>query len=703
MRHGASMEARGAARLGGLAVWTSLSAMQKRPGLLAFFDAAASGAPRSWAELEQEIAAFGAADLADVRFGGGEPTQSPHLLLALQACRKASLRVALDTDARVLGTGERAALLRDAGLSRIFVRLSGSSAKTHDAVHGPSAFTQTLRGARRAKQAGLLVDLVFLLDRQNAAELPGAVELARALSVNALRLELADDASTTLSEELLGAVLDAVRASLLLQVRLKKAATFPAISADDVLSRSRQALDSLVYALFESGFVDRPRLPLYALGGDGQTAGFASALQRAGGVSELCHTLAAWGAPLVDLPACLGGQGTPRPERAKAESVKHARCAGCPLDAQCRGADAALGATVHSLMAPRHEWLAKPHGPRAELLGLESVAPHERDRTYVLLAEELARLGLSTTRTVADADAASAAEPPPLRIFANFASLAKNLPQLKGDGGAGVVLDFHLLNGIDELRAACGAAEPANQGAGGRRRAPLAWPSNVGVVSCFPGYATLYQRAGVPLDCISWRSYPLHLGPGPQPLPVLEAKSIACGGNHLRDWATFDAAMQLSRGSLPIEAFGETDLNPTPTRARYHGEVPMEEFWSALAQSRFVIVPLYLDWRRAAGISVIAMAMALGRPIIASRIPAAEDHLVHGEDSLLVPPGNARALAEAMDLLEHDASLCERLAAGARKNREKLLPSGLARWLVHGTPPPSASGLSAAPGPYRAW
>jgi glycosyltransferase involved in cell wall biosynthesis len=189
----------------------------------------------------------------------------------------------------------------------------------------------------------------------------------------------------------------------------------------------------------------------------------------------------------------------------------------------------------------------------------------------------------------------------------------------------------------------------------------------------------------------------------PEAVPVLEATSISCGGNHLRDWATFDAAARLLPAGRPIDSFGAPGVMKSEGRAQYRGRLDLALFWAALAQSRFVVIPLEADWRRAAGITVMAMAQAVGRPIVCSRIKAAEDHLRDEEDSLLVAPGDAAALADAIRRLDEDDALCERLAAGARKNRDLLATKTLASMLVNGATLPDLAARRHALAPVDVW
>lgn len=60
----------------------------------------------------------------------------------------------------------------------------------------------------------------------------------------------------------------------------------------------------------------------------------------------------------------------------------------------------------------------------------------------------------------------------------------------------------------------------------------------------------------------------------------------------------------------------------------------------------------------------VYQALACGTPVITADTPAARELLVDGESALLVPPGDARALAEAVRRLLAEPGLAERIGAG---------------------------------------
>lgn len=78
---------------------------------------------------------------------------------------------------------------------------------------------------------------------------------------------------------------------------------------------------------------------------------------------------------------------------------------------------------------------------------------------------------------------------------------------------------------------------------------------------------------------------------------------------------------------------------------------------------------------RREGLGVAALeAMALARPVIASRVGGLTDSIVDGRTGLLVPPSDPRALADAIERIVGDAPLCAALGrAGPTRVAEGFL------------------------------
>jgi 2-deoxystreptamine N-acetyl-D-glucosaminyltransferase/2-deoxystreptamine glucosyltransferase len=69
--------------------------------------------------------------------------------------------------------------------------------------------------------------------------------------------------------------------------------------------------------------------------------------------------------------------------------------------------------------------------------------------------------------------------------------------------------------------------------------------------------------------------------------------------------------------------------------------------------------------------SVLVEAMAAGLPVVASAVGGIPEVVQDGVTGLLVPPGDADALAAALDRLVADPALRARLAAGARAHARR--------------------------------
>jgi glycosyltransferase-like protein len=76
---------------------------------------------------------------------------------------------------------------------------------------------------------------------------------------------------------------------------------------------------------------------------------------------------------------------------------------------------------------------------------------------------------------------------------------------------------------------------------------------------------------------------------------------------------------------------------------------------------------------------VVLEAMAAGLPVVASDIPVFAEYMTDGEDALLAPAGDARALAGAMERVATDPELRQRLTAGGAAVVERFTWEASAR------------------------
>ncbi len=97
--------------------------------------------------------------------------------------------------------------------------------------------------------------------------------------------------------------------------------------------------------------------------------------------------------------------------------------------------------------------------------------------------------------------------------------------------------------------------------------------------------------------------------------------------------------------------------------ARVHFLGPQSDVPALLAQAEVVWVPS----RAVGGIQVALEAMAVGRPVIASRLPGLAEVVADGETGVLVPPGDKVALARQTRLLLGEDQLRTRMGTAGRE------------------------------------
>ena len=160
-----------------------------------------------------------------------------------------------------------------------------------------------------------------------------------------------------------------------------------------------------------------------------------------------------------------------------------------------------------------------------------------------------------------------------------------------------------------------------------------------------------------------------------QRLNPVEGDYLFSSGATLRDWDTLAQAM---RGvdlplviSLPnAECARNWGLNvthlpdlskfPAGTRIERNSSNP-EEWLSLAAKAKFVVFPIIAQVINASGISTALSCMALRKCVIISASPATRG-ILDGGQCLVVPPGDAQALGQAMIEANRDPLLRQRTA-----------------------------------------
>ena len=120
-------------------------------------------------------------------------------------------------------------------------------------------------------------------------------------------------------------------------------------------------------------------------------------------------------------------------------------------------------------------------------------------------------------------------------------------------------------------------------------------------------------------------------------------------------------------------------------RVAFRGKIAPDELQASYARAAVCVLPSVLDARGdTEGLGVVLLeAMNHATPVIASRVGGIPDIVEDGVSGLLVPPGDADALAAAVRRVRDDPALARRLGeAGRRRLRERFSWRAIVqRWL----------------------
>lgn len=135
------------------------------------------------------------------------------------------------------------------------------------------------------------------------------------------------------------------------------------------------------------------------------------------------------------------------------------------------------------------------------------------------------------------------------------------------------------------------------------------------------------------------------------------------------------AAPQVPEATLEIVGRGtlsesvERLVADLPEQTRWRESLSTEEVAKALDDATVLVLP-----SRSEGLGrVVVEAFCRGRGVIGSQVGGIPDLVSAGENGLLVPPGEAAALADALVRVLTDRALAERLGAAGRQSIEPWL------------------------------
>ena len=170
----------------------------------------------------------------------------------------------------------------------------------------------------------------------------------------------------------------------------------------------------------------------------------------------------------------------------------------------------------------------------------------------------------------------------------------------------------------------------------------------------------------------------------PAPAPAQWGGRLACVGRidpRKGLEVAVDAVRTLPGATLTVTGAGDAEhLDRLRERAgeavRFagHGDPA-----AAYAAADAVLFPV--TWDEPFGL-VPLEAMSVGRPVVATGTGGSTEYLRDGDNCLLVPPGDARALAAAVARLAADPPLRARLVAGGRETAARFTEAALDERLV---------------------
>jgi glycosyltransferase involved in cell wall biosynthesis len=169
------------------------------------------------------------------------------------------------------------------------------------------------------------------------------------------------------------------------------------------------------------------------------------------------------------------------------------------------------------------------------------------------------------------------------------------------------------------------------------------------------------------------------------PMPDVPIEDyILSVGYAKRDWSTLISAYKGLRGTRPrLIILGDPNpiSGPLPEGISAMGRVSFRVMMQHIAAARFIVVPLpYITY--AVGQMTVLQSMAMGKAVIASRLPSLLNYINDGHNGFFYTPGDFRELSEKMQYLTENSIIAKSIGENARltterKFNERLMAKGI--------------------------
>ena len=170
---------------------------------------------------------------------------------------------------------------------------------------------------------------------------------------------------------------------------------------------------------------------------------------------------------------------------------------------------------------------------------------------------------------------------------------------------------------------------------------------------------------------------PFHTDPQFLQVPGNENEGyILTAGRTFRDYKTFfDAVRGIDHGVIVVASPWNTNKINIPENVSIKYDITMAELTELVQKSKIVVIPLE-DRKISIGQSVFLQAMAMGKAVIATKTVGTQDYIDQGENGILVPPKDSRAMRKAIEYLLGNEKERIRIGQNAREKVKKAYLPG---------------------------